>query len=110
MWQQDKNQLDLDNNSEGESESETYCQIEFHIAKENLTVIHKADCGVQIQIVCLKNDLQTIFHLLPCEQEWYLRDRIMEDNRTLEDYGITGTSSSGRNSVQIYIRDKRKHS
>ncbi|KAI8732412.1 hypothetical protein BgiMline_035851, partial [Biomphalaria glabrata] len=50
------------------------------------------------------------FHLLPCEQEWYLRDRIMEDNRTLEDYGITGTSSSGRNSVQIYIRDKRKHS
>ncbi|KAH9489981.1 hypothetical protein Btru_035434 [Bulinus truncatus] len=87
--------------SERDPESETYCRVKFHCQQQGGTVtIHEADCGLETTIVGLKFDLRLMFNLPVEYQMWKLRDRVLEDKKTLSDYGL-GRQDLNRNIIFV---------
>ncbi|KAK6960590.1 hypothetical protein BgiMline_035803 [Biomphalaria glabrata] len=68
-----------------------------------ITTIHQVECGVDILIAGLKQDLQTILDMEPEKQIWSLRGRQLCDTKSLSDYGIQGNEHFSRNSIKIFV-------
>lgn len=72
----------------GDPESEPFCRVQFSYQKtrHGTISIHEADCGTEISILNLKEDLSKLFSVDETHQEWFFRDIKMENNKTLSFY------------------------
>uniref|UniRef100_A0A0B7AMN2 Ubiquitin-like domain-containing protein n=1 Tax=Arion vulgaris TaxID=1028688 RepID=A0A0B7AMN2_9EUPU len=74
-----------------ESEAEAFAHLEFLVEKGPANVIiHMSDCGIQVMIGGLKEDLSYAIGIPACDQVWFYKDKLLKDDETLRDYGIRG--------------------
>ncbi|KAH9489980.1 hypothetical protein Btru_035432 [Bulinus truncatus] len=91
--------------SEVGHEAEPYSRIEFNCERPDGTVtIHLAECGLETAISGLKSDMLNVFNIPQANQMWTLRGKPLVDNKTLSDYGISGTDNTTRDLVQIFVK------
>ncbi|XP_055898215.1 uncharacterized protein LOC106074513 [Biomphalaria glabrata] len=99
--------LDDDKYIDHNPEAEPYAKFKFTVERSlGLVTFHNAECGLQTAIFGLKQDLKSLFNIPAERQVWTLRNRVLDDTKCLENYGITGieNESTRGDGIQIVVK------